>query len=58
MSGDDLVIGIDRSRESLIRAVATDSETGAEFTLIADDQYSNASKSWVGSVLSKKVVWL
>tara|TARA_X000001036_G_scaffold300940_1_gene280023 strand:- start:8303 stop:9427 length:1125 start_codon:yes stop_codon:yes gene_type:complete len=38
--GDDLVIGIDRSRESLIRAVATDAESGAEFSLSADDQYS------------------
>jgi len=39
-SGDDLVIGIDRSRESLIRAVAVDEESGGEFNLIADDQYS------------------
>jgi len=36
----DLVIGLDRSRESLIRAVATDAESGSEFTLAADDQYS------------------
>ena len=39
-SDDDLVIGLDRSRESLFRAVALDSETGSEFTLLADDQYS------------------
>ena len=39
-SGTDLVIGLDRSRESLFRAVALDSETGSEFTLLADDQYS------------------
>lgn len=37
---NDLVIGLDRSRESLFRAVALDSETGSEFTLLADDQYS------------------
>jgi hypothetical protein len=37
---DELLLGINRSRESLIRAVATDSESGAEFSLIADDQYS------------------
>jgi hypothetical protein len=37
---DDLAIGIDRSRDSLFRAVALDSETGSEFTLLADDQYS------------------
>lgn len=36
----DLVIGIDRSRESLFRAVALDAETSAEFSLAADDQYS------------------
>ena len=39
-AGTDLVIGLDRSRESLFRAVALDSETGSEFTLLADDQYS------------------
>ena len=38
--GNDLVIGLDRLRESLIRAVATDAESGSEFTLNADDQYS------------------
>lgn len=37
---DEVVVGIDRSRESLVRPVAVDSENGAEFNLIADDQYS------------------
>lgn len=37
---DEIVVGIDRSRESLIRPVAIDSENGGEFNLIADDQYS------------------
>ena len=37
---DALIIGIDRTRESLVRPVATDAENGAEFNLIADDQYS------------------
>jgi hypothetical protein len=36
----EIIIGLDRSRESLIRAVATDSENGSEFSLTADDQYS------------------
>jgi hypothetical protein len=36
----DLVIGLDRSRDSLFRAVALDAETGSEFSLLADDQYS------------------
>lgn len=39
-SDDDLVIGIDRSRESLFRAIAQDAETGSELNLSADDQYS------------------
>ncbi len=39
-ANDDLVIGLDRSRESLFRAVATDSESGSELNLLADDQYS------------------
>ena len=39
-TADDIVLGIDKSRESLFRAVATDSETGGEFSLVADDQYS------------------
>jgi hypothetical protein len=37
---DELVLGIDRTRESLIRPVAVDAENGGEFNLIADDQYS------------------
>tara|TARA_Y100001938_G_scaffold144695_1_gene219801 strand:- start:1994 stop:3106 length:1113 start_codon:yes stop_codon:yes gene_type:complete len=57
-ANDDLVIGIDRSRESLIRAVATDSETGAEFTLIADDQYSNRQQKlgWFGSLEEGRMI--
>lgn len=39
-SADEILIGIDRSRDSLIRAVAVDSENGSEFSLTADDQYS------------------
>ncbi|MGA0119964.1 MAG: hypothetical protein ACO3HJ_00760 [Methylophilaceae bacterium] len=37
---DEIIVGIDRSRESLIRPVAVDAENGGEFSLIADDQYS------------------
>ena len=39
-TADQIVVGIDRSREALIRPVAVDSENGGEFNLIADDQYS------------------
>jgi hypothetical protein len=36
----DIIIGIDRSRDAMLRAVAVDAESGGEFNLIADDQYS------------------
>jgi hypothetical protein len=36
----EIVLGLDRGKESLLRAVALDSETGSEFSLLADDQYS------------------
>lgn len=35
----DLVIGLDKSRESLMRAVAVDSVSGSSFNLLVDDQY-------------------
>ena len=39
-SESEIVIGLDKRVESMLRAVATDSETGSEFSLVADDQYS------------------
>ena len=39
-SADELVLGIDRASESLIRAVAVDADFGSEFQLSVDDQYS------------------
>ncbi len=39
-TNEEIILGIDRSRDSLIRAVAIDSENGSEFSLTADDQYS------------------
>ena len=36
----DIAIGLDRTRESLFRAVALDAENGTEMSLLADDQYS------------------
>jgi hypothetical protein len=39
-STEEVIIGLDRSRDSLIRAVAVDSDTGSEFNLTADDQYT------------------
>ena len=37
---NEIVIGLDSSVSSLWRAVATDSDTGSEFSLAVDDQYS------------------
>jgi hypothetical protein len=37
---EQIVVGLDRSRDALVRAVAVDSDTGSEFTLTADDQYT------------------
>lgn len=39
-ANEEILIGLDRGRESLVRAVAVDSENGSEFSLTADDQYS------------------
>lgn len=39
-ASEEIIVGIDRSRESLVRPVAIDSENASEFNLIADDQYS------------------
>jgi hypothetical protein len=37
---EQIVVGLDRSRDALVRAVAVDSDTGSEFNLSADDQYT------------------
>jgi hypothetical protein len=38
-SDEQILVGVDLSRESMIRAVATDSESGDEFSLVSDDQF-------------------
>ena len=55
---DDLVIGIDRSRDAFVKAIAVDTETGSEFNLVADDQYSirQAKVGWFGSIEEGRVV--
>ena len=57
-STDEIVVGVDRTRDSLIRAVATDAESGSEFTLLADDQYSIRQNKigYFGSVEEGRVV--
>ena len=54
---DDLVLGIDRSRDAFVRAIAVDQETGSEFNLVADDQYSirQAKVGWFGSIEEGRV---
>jgi hypothetical protein len=37
---EEILVGIDRSRDSLLRVVATDPDSNSEFSLVADDQYS------------------
>lgn len=41
---EEIMVGADLSRESMLRAVATDSETGAEFDLVVDDQFVSRSQ--------------
>lgn len=41
---EQIMLGVDLSRESMLRAVATDSETGAEFDLVVDDQFVSRSQ--------------
>ena len=41
---EQVIVGVDLSRESMLRAVATDSETGSEFDLVVDDQWVSRSQ--------------
>ena len=58
LASDELVLGIDRSRESLVRPVAVDAESGGEFNLIADDQYSirQSKIGYFGSLEEGRIV--
>jgi hypothetical protein len=57
-AAEEILVGIDRSRESLVRPVAVDSESGGEFNLIADDQYSirQSKIGYFGSLEEGRVV--
>jgi hypothetical protein len=39
-AAEEIIVGLDRSRDSLIRAIAVDADSGSEFNLVADDQYT------------------
>jgi hypothetical protein len=57
-SSHEIVIGLDKRVESMLRAVATDSETGSEFSLVADDQYSvrQSKIGYYGSVEEGRMI--
>jgi len=57
-ANEEIIIGLDRGRESLVRAVAVDSENGSEFSLTADDQYSVRQKKigYFGSMEEGRMV--
>jgi len=40
LATEEIIVGLDRTRDALVRAVAVDSETGSDFNLVADDQFS------------------
>jgi hypothetical protein len=58
VAADDFALGIDRSRDAFVKAIAVDTETGSEFNLVADDQYSvrQAKVGWFGSIEEGRVV--
>lgn len=43
-SADDFALALDRSRESMLRAVAVDAESGTSLSVNADDQYVTRQK--------------
>ena len=44
----EIIVGLDRGRDPLIRLVATDSETGSEFVTELDDQFYARRQSKIG----------
>lgn len=57
-TNNEIVIGLDKRVESMLRAVATDSETGSEFSLVADDQYSvrQSKIGYYGSIEEGRII--
>ncbi|NJO59159.1 MAG: hypothetical protein HC836_12730 [Richelia sp. RM2_1_2] len=55
---DDLMLVLDRTRDIAFRAIATDSDTGARFNLVPDDQFVTRSEktSWIGYVQEGRMV--
>lgn len=57
-ASEEIIIALDRSRDSLIRPVAVDADKGSEFALVADDSYNIRQQKigWYGSVEEGRVV--
>ncbi len=57
-ANDEIIVGLDRSRDSLVRAVAVDSENGSEFSLTADDTYTTRQQKigYYGSMEEGRMV--
>jgi len=47
-ASEELIVGIDRGRDPLIRMVATDSESGSEFSVTPDDQFYARRQNKIG----------
>lgn len=56
--GEQICLGVDLSRDSMIRAVATDAESGSEFNLVVDDQWVSRSQKvgYYGSLDEGRVI--
>jgi len=56
--GEQIVLGVDLSRDSMIRAVAVDAESGSEFNLVVDDQFvtRQAKVGYYGSLDEGRVI--
>lgn len=57
-ASEEIIIGLDRSRDALVRAIAVDSDTGSEFNLVADDQFSSRQQriGYYGSLEEGRMV--
>lgn len=55
---DEILVGLDRGREALVKAIAVDEENGSEFQLTADDQYSIRQNKigWFGGLEEGRMV--
>lgn len=57
-ANDEILLGLDRGRDALVKAIAVDEENGSEFQLTADDQYSIRQNKigWFGGLEEGRMV--